>query len=70
LRFSQSSFLKYNIDKYREELEGSELEQMDALLRYHFKINPEELNDNEYFKLAAQLTWVIEMENSKYKTKD
>jgi len=46
------------------------LEQMDALLRYHFKINPDTLEDNEYFKLAAQLTWVIEMENAKYKTKD
>lgn len=43
---------------------------MDALLRYHFKIDPEGLDDAKYFKLAAQLTWVIEMENSKYKNKD
>jgi len=70
LRGSNYSYLKHNIDKYREELEASELEQMDALLRYHFKVNPDTLEDNEYFKLAAQLTWVIEMENSKYKTKD
>ena len=70
MRGSNYSYLKHNIDKYREELEGSELEQMDALLRYHFKVNPDTLEDNEYFKLAAQLTWVIEMENSKYKSKD
>ncbi len=70
MRGSNYSYLKHNIDKYREELEASELEQMDALLRYHFKVNPDTLEDNEYFKLAAQLTWVIEMENSKYKTKD
>ncbi len=43
---------------------------MDALLRYHFKIDPTNLADEEYIKLAAQLTWVIEMENSKYKNED
>lgn len=39
-------------------------------MRYHFKINPDDLNDEQFYKLAAQLTWVIEMENSKYKNKD
>lgn len=43
---------------------------MDALIRYHFKIDPDELEDENYFKLAAQLTWVIEMENNKYKNTD
>ena len=43
---------------------------MDALLRYHFKIDPEELEDEKYIKLAAQLTWVIEQENKKYKSED
>jgi hypothetical protein len=43
---------------------------MGALLRYHFKVDPDKLTDDQYYKLAAQLTWVIEMENSKYKNTD
>lgn len=70
LSYSRSSFLKTQIDGYKKEIDKDELEQMDALLRYHFKVNPDELEDEKYYKLAAQLTWVIEMENSKYKNTD
>lgn len=41
--------------------------QWDAMLRYHFKVNPDELEDKDYFKLIASLEWVIRMENEKYK---
>ena len=64
--WTRDSILKQNVDLYRKELDTDELGQMDALLRYHFKIDPDQLGDSEYYKMAAQLTWVIEMENKKY----
>ena len=36
--------------------------QWDALLRYHFKIDPSGLDDDAFFKLAAALEWVIRTE--------
>ena len=63
------NFFDFNIQKHN--IEENELYQWDALLRYHFKItNPELLNDDEYFKLCAQLKWVIKEENNKYKKQD
>ena len=51
-------------------IEGDEGAQWDALIRYHFKLDPTQLKDEEYFKLIAQLEWVIRQENEKYKNKD
>ena len=42
----------------------------DSLIRYHFKIDPEPLSDDAYFKLVAGLEWVIRQENEKHKNKD
>jgi len=52
------------------DVDNNENYQIDALLRFHFKINPDNLDDEEYFNLYAQLEWVIRMENEKYKNKD
>ena len=58
-------------DKIKEfDIDNDEGAQIDALLRFHFKVNPDGLSDEEYFRLYAQLEWVIRMENKKYETKD
>lgn len=62
------SFYDAKIDEFK--IDKDEGQQWDALLRYHFKIDPTGLSDNEYFKLVAQLAWVIEQENNKYKNQD
>ncbi|BAQ92549.1 hypothetical protein [uncultured Mediterranean phage uvMED] len=64
--FRPVGFYDYNINKF--DIDNNEPEQWDALLRFHFKINPNELADDEYFKMAAQLKWVIEQENKKYQS--
>jgi hypothetical protein len=33
---------------------------MDALIRYHFHLNTDLLNDEEFFELWAKLEWVLE----------
>ena len=58
--FYDAKIKEHNIDKD----EGA---QWDALLRYHFKVDPDGLDDDQYFKLVASLEWVIRMENEKYK---
>ena len=40
------------------------------MIMYHFKIDTEGMPDEKYFKLCAQLQYVIEQENKKYENKD
>jgi len=58
--FYDASLKEYSID-------NDEGAQWDALIRYHFKTDPTNLEDEPYFKLCAQLEWVIRQENEKYK---
>lgn len=44
--------------------------QWDALLRFHLKVDPDKLDDKQYFNLVAGLEWVIKQENNKYKKED
>jgi hypothetical protein len=63
--FRSVSFYDSQIAKFS--VKDHEGDQWDALLRYHFKVDPTGMEDDEYFKLVAQLHWVIEQENNKYK---
>jgi hypothetical protein len=64
------SFYDNEIDPRKEDIERDEGKQLEALIRYHFKIDPSKLSDNDFFDLSAQLVWVIEQENKKYKSED
>tara|TARA_R110002020_G_C16103417_1_gene758876 strand:+ start:530 stop:772 length:243 start_codon:yes stop_codon:yes gene_type:complete len=61
--FYDSKIKEVNVD-------GDEGLQWDALIRYHLKVDPDKLKDEDYFKLAAGLEWVIRQENEKYKKED
>lgn len=34
--------------------------QMDGLLRYHFKVDTDLLDDEKYCELEAKLSWILE----------
>lgn len=64
-----------SINFYDNEIKKHDLSQdagaqWDAMIMYHFKIDTEGMADEKYFKLCAQLQWVIEQENKKYENKD
>lgn len=67
--FKAVNFYDFKIKEHN--VEGDEALQWNALLRFHFKItDPDKLSDDEFFKLCAQLQWVMEQENNKYKNSD
>lgn len=37
--------------------------KISALLRFHFKVNPDDLTDSEYSELWQQLQWVLNFES-------
>jgi hypothetical protein len=39
------------------------IEQQDALLRYYFKIETNNLTDDEFFSYFCKLKWVLEQKN-------
>jgi hypothetical protein len=48
-------------------LEGRDiLRKANALLRYHFKIEPEQLTDEQFSERWQELKWVLEFENQRY----
>jgi hypothetical protein len=38
------------------------IRKVNALLRYHFKINPDELTDDEWCERYQELKWVLKFE--------
>ena len=42
-----------------------ETRKMSALIRYHFKINPDQLSDFEFAKLWNDLEFVLQYENKR-----
>lgn len=36
----------------------------DAIIRYHYRMNPEELNDQEYWELVAEYRYAKEIEQN------
>lgn len=61
--FKELNFYSHKIKEIN--VDGDEGLQWDALIRYHFKVDPSALPDDEFFKLAAALEWVIRMEKEK-----
>ena len=45
-----------------------EVGKINALLRYHFKIDPDKLNDNEWAKSWGELKYALNAEAERYKT--
>lgn len=64
--FKENNFYSQKIKEV--DVDGDEGLQWEALLRYHFKIDPTGLSDEDFFKLAASLEWVIRMEKEKKET--
>lgn len=46
------------------------LRKVNALLRYHFKIDPEELTDEQYSERWQELKWAIDFESKRFSLKD
>lgn len=44
-----------------------ELRKIDALIRFHFKIDPDKLTDNKWAELWQQLQYALEQENQRFK---
>lgn len=42
---------------------------MDAMLAYYFKVNPDELSDEEYGMKFAQMKWVLKKESERWQPK-
>jgi len=40
--------------------------QIDAQLAYYFKINPDDLSDEEYALKFAQMRWVLEQDSKRW----
>lgn len=40
-------------------VDSSEVRQISALLRYYFHLNPDELNEVEFYERWAELEWVL-----------
>lgn len=39
----------------------------DAIIRYHYRMNPDELNDQEYWELVAEYRYAKELEQNRVK---
>jgi hypothetical protein len=40
--------------------------QIDAMLVYYFKVNPDELTDEEYAMKFSQMKWVLKEESKRW----
>lgn len=43
-------------------MNAHEIAKIEALVRFHFKVNPDELDDDELGKLWGQLRYALEIE--------
>ncbi len=57
----KKKYLDDIVEAYRKNINSTEdaIEQTDALLRFYFKVDPEELSDEKYYRLVAQLEWIV-----------
>jgi len=46
------------------------LRKANALLRFHFKVDPEQLSDEQFSELWQQLKWALHFESKRFNLKD
>ena len=63
---SKTRPFKKNLSRWQldEREQADELRKMNALLRYHFKLDPDELDDNEFAMRWNELDWILKKMNS------
>jgi hypothetical protein len=52
------------LDKYSGMMDNDAIAQMDGLLRFYFKVDPDKLSDEEFSQRWAQLNWVLKKRGS------
>lgn len=59
-RGGKKKFHDQRLGFYQSQIKENGALQSDAVLHFYFKIDPETLNDEQYFKLQAKLEWILE----------
>lgn len=65
-RRDKKKLLDHSITDVEYPIEGSGMRQIDALLRFHFKIDPDLLDDDAWAKRWGELDWVLMKEREKW----
>lgn len=62
---SKKKHLDETLEHYQNIVEKDGLAQLDALVRFHLKIETDNLTDEKLIELYAKVEWCIKQENKK-----